>query len=101
MKFLKKYLKFFIGVAVLIFVVVVFFLAQRSGDLEGANLKKWRSADVERRITAVKILTASDENSELLVQCVDKIASLPESGEMAVKDAVSLCYTGILLKENN
>lgn len=101
MKFLKKYLKFFIGIAVLIFVVVVFFLTQRSGDLEGANLKKWRSADIERRVAAVKILVASDEHSELLVQCVDKIASLPESGEMAVKDAVSLCYTGIQLKENN
>ena len=69
MNFLKRYLKIFIGIAVLIFVVVVFFLTQRSGDLEGANLKKWRSADIERRVAAVKILVASDEHSELLVQC--------------------------------
>lgn len=101
MKFLKKYLKFFIGVAVLILAVLVFFLAQRSGDLENANLKKWRNADVDRRTAAVQILAASDEYTDLLVQCVDKIAELSESGEMAVKDAVSLCYTGVLLKENN
>lgn len=101
MKFLKNYLKFFIGIAVLIMAIVIFFIAQGVNDLESANLKKWRSADVERRIATVQILIASDEHSELLVQCVDKIASLPDSGEMAVKDAVSLCYTGIKLKENN
>lgn len=101
MTFFKKYLKFFIGIAVLLLTIVVFFIAQRSGDLEGSTLKKWRGADIERRTAAVQILVASDKHSELLVKCVDKIASLPESGEMAVKDAVSLCYTGIQLKENN
>ncbi len=101
MKFIKKYLKFFIGIAVLLLVIIVFFFAQHSGDLEGSNLKKWRSASLESRSAAVKILIASDDNNELLVQCVDKIASLPESGEMAVRDAVSLCYTGVQLKENN
>lgn len=101
MNFIKKYLKIFIGVAVLVLAVGVFFFAQQSGDLEGASLKKWRNADLARRSAAVQILVASDEYTELLVQCVDKIASLPDSSEMAVKDAVSLCYTGIQLKENN
>lgn len=31
---------------------------------------------------------------------LDKIAALPDSGEMAVRDAASLCHTGIQLKEN-
>lgn len=101
MKFLKKYLKFFIGVAVLVLAIVVFFFAMQSGDLENANLKKWRSADLSRRTTAAQILSASDQNLELLVQCVDKIASLPDSGEMAVRDAVALCYTGIQVNQNN
>lgn len=100
MHFVKKYLKFIIGIAVLIFAIIVFFLAQRSSNLESEILRNWPSASLERRQSAVKILTASDENTDLLVQCVDKIASLPESSEMAVKDAVSLCYTGLLLKEN-
>lgn len=100
MQFIKKYLKFIIGVCVLILVIVLFFMAQRSNDLESGYIKDWRAASLERRTAAVKILVASDNNSELLVQCVDKIATLPESGEMAIRDAVSLCYTGIQLKEN-
>lgn len=101
MNFIKRFLKFFIGVAVLIFVVCAFFFSMRSGDLENANLRKWRSADLERRTAAAQILVASDDNLELLVQCVDKIATLPESGEMAVRDAIALCYTGIQVNQNN
>lgn len=101
MKFWKKYLKFFIGVAVLILAIVVFFLAMRSSDLENGNLKQWRSADLARRTAAAQILSASDENLDLLVQCVDKIASLPDSGDMAIRDAMALCYTGIQVNQNN
>lgn len=101
MKLIKKYLKFIIGIAVLIMVVVVFLLLMQTSDLENGNLKKWRSADLDNRMAAAQILSASDENLELLVKCVDKIASLPESGEMAVRDAMSLCYTGMQLKANN
>lgn len=101
MKFIKKYLKFVIGIAVLVFVVVMFFFAVKNSDLENGNLKKWRSADLNRRTAAAQILAASDEDLDLLVQCVDKIATLPDSGEMAVRDAVALCYTGIQVNQNN
>ena len=100
MNFFKKYLKIFIGIAVLILAVIVFFFAQRSNDLESGTLKNWRAASTERRTAAAKILTASDQHLQLIVACVDKMATLPDSGEMAVRDAVSLCYTGIQLKEN-
>lgn len=100
MNLVKKYLKFVIGICVLILAIVVFFMTQRTSDLEGGTLKTWRAASQERRIAAVKILTASDTDSDLLVKCVDKIASLPDSGEMAIRDAVSLCYTGLQLKDN-
>lgn len=101
MNFLKRYLKFFIGVAVLILFIIVFFFAMRSSDLESGNLKQWRGADLTRRTAAAQILSASDEDVDLLVQCVDKIASLPESGNMAIRDAVALCYTGIQVNKNN
>lgn len=100
MNFIKKYLKLFIGIGVLILVIVVFFFAQQSSDLENGTLKNWVAASAERRATAVQILTASDAHKDLITQCVDKIASLPDSGEMAVRDAVSLCYTGVQLQEN-
>ncbi len=100
MKFIKKYMKILIGIAALILVFVVFVMTQRSENLETAALKKWPAASMERRLAAAKILTGSDENAELIVQCIDKIAAMPDSGEMAVRDAASLCYTGIQLKEN-
>lgn len=101
MKVIKKYLKFIIGIAVLLVVIVLFMLVMQTSDLENGDLKKWRAADLDARMAAAQILSASDENLELLVQCVDKMASLPDSGEMAVRDAMSLCYTGIQLKANN
>jgi len=100
MKICKRLLLFFIGVCVLIFAIVMFFYVQRGSDLESGTLKNWRAASVERRASAVRVLTASEAHTDLTVACVDKMATLPDSGEMAVRDAVSLCYTGIQLKEN-
>ncbi len=100
MNTIKHSLKFIIGAAALILVIVVFACTMRSGDLESGNLKMWRGASLDRRNAAARILTATDTDTELLVACVDKIATLPESGEMAVRDAMSLCYTGMQIKEN-
>ena len=101
MKFIKKYLKLIIGIAVLVFVIIVFFFAMRTSNLENASLRKWRAADLNRRMAAAQILSASDNNLELLVKCVDKIATLPDSGDMAVRDAVVLCNMGIVMNSNN
>jgi len=98
--FIKKYFKILIGVAALILVFMIFIMSQRSENLETAPLKKWPAESLERRIAAAKILAGTDDNAELIVQCIDKIATLPDSAEMAVRDAASLCYTGIQLKDN-
>ncbi len=100
MNFIKKYFKIFIGIAVLIMVVVVFFFAQSSSTLETGVLKDWRAADQDRRVAAAQILVGADKNTNLLVECIDKMATLPDSGEMAIRDAASLCHTGMQLKEN-
>ena len=100
MKFIKKYFKLFVGVCVLIMSVLVFFFAKRSETLEIGTLKDWRTAAIDRRTAAVKILTASEENIDILVACINKISSMPDSGEMAVRDAMSLCQTGVKLQQN-
>ncbi len=97
---LKTFLKIFLGVGVLVLVVVVFSVAMRSSDLENGTLKDWRAAPTDRRVAAAQMITASDSNLDVLVACVDKIASLPDSGEMAIRDALSLCDTGLQLKEH-
>lgn len=100
MNFVKKYFKLFVGIGVLILVLVVFFFAKRSNVLETGALKDWRAASIDARMSAARILVGTDTNIELLVACVDKMSQLPDSGEMAVRDAASLCQTGIKLKEN-
>ena len=100
MKFIKKYFKLFIGVCVLVMVVLVFFFAKRGETLEIGTLKDWRSASIDRRVASVQILMASEENNDILVACIDKISSLPDSSEMAVRDAISLCQTGLKLQQN-
>ncbi|MDO5012705.1 MAG: hypothetical protein Q4E56_04310 [Pseudomonadota bacterium] len=93
-------MKLFIGVAALLLVVVMFSCTMRKSNLETDNLKAWRAASLDRRAAAVRMLTATDDDTELMVACVDKMSALPDSGEMAVRDAVSLCYTGVQIKQN-
>ena len=100
MKFIKKYFKLFIGICVLVMVVLVFFFAKRGETLEIGTSKDWRSASIDRRVASVQILTASEENNDILVACIDKISTLPDSSEMAVRDAISLCQTGLKLQQN-
>ncbi len=100
MNFLKKYLKLFIGAGAIILVLIIFVFSQKANDLENDNLKSWIKAPIERRATAARLLIASDESLDLIVACVDKMASLPDSGEMAIRDAVTLCNVGVQLKSN-
>jgi hypothetical protein len=97
---LKKYIKLFIGIAAIILFAVVFFFLNKAADLESGGMKHWKTASVERRAAAVSILTGTDENSELMVRCLDKIATLPDSADMSVRDAASLCMMGVRLKDN-
>jgi hypothetical protein len=98
-KILKRYLKFAIGTAVLLVAVLVFIQTRHTTDLENGQLKDWLNATETRKTAAVRILTASDANLGLLVKCVDKMAMLPNSGEMYVRDAAELCFMGIKLQE--
>ncbi len=100
MNFIKKYFKIFIGVAVLILCGVIFFRTQQHSNLENGTLKDWVAAPVERKVAAMQIITASNETDDLLIACVDKMATLPDSAEMFIRDAASLCKTGIELKAN-
>ena len=98
--FIKKYFKILIGVAVLLLCTCLFFFVQRAADLENGNLRNWAAASGDSRIAAVKILTGADDHIDLMVACLNKMATLPDSGEMPVRDAAELCYAGIRLREN-
>ena len=98
-KFLVRSIIFVVGIGVLLLAIFVFFtLPRQDAALESAYLKDWRGATVERRVAAAKVLTASENNLELLVACVDKMATLPDSTDMPVRDAMELCFVGMQLK---
>jgi hypothetical protein len=101
MAFVRKNVLFIVGIAVLLLVGITFFATMKAeGSLEDGSLSKWRGAAESRRIAAVKILTGSEQNNEIMVACLDKMALLPESGTLKIKDAAALCLTGVLLKDN-
>ena len=98
---MKSVLKFMLGVAVLLTAFFVFFRTQQSNDLSVGNLKNWAAASADQRVTTARVVVASDDaDIDLIVACVNKMATLPNSHEMIVRDAISLCHTGIILKEN-
>ena len=97
---MKFVLKFLLGIAVLLAVFLVFFYTQRSNDLSTGTLKNWASASNDQRVAATKVAVAGDSDIDLIVACVNKMSTLPDSHEMIVRDAISLCYTGIILREN-
>ncbi|MDR2413233.1 MAG: hypothetical protein LBD50_03420 [Rickettsiales bacterium] len=100
MNAVKKPFKLFVGISALILAAVVFLFLNKSADLENGNMKHWAASSIDRRTAAVKILTGSEEHTELMTLCLNKISSLPDSADMPVKDAASLCFMGIQLKDN-
>ena len=97
---MKSLLKFALGIAVLLVVIFVFFHSQNAKNLEQDNLKHWLASSNDQRVAAVKVAVAGDGDIDLIVACVNKIASLPDSGEMDVTTAIVLCHTGNTVKEN-
>jgi hypothetical protein len=100
MNFIKTHIKFIIGILALGLVAVVFFISMKPQDLETGDLRAWMSASNSRREAAVEILTGSQENIGMMVACIDKMATLPDSGKVKVRDAASLCAVGIALRDN-
>ena len=97
---MKSVLKFVLGIAVLVSVFFIFFHTQNSKNLEKGTLKHWLSASNEQRVATAKVAVAGEGDIDLIVACVNKIASLPDSGEMDVNTAIVLCYTGNEIKDN-
>ena len=100
--FFKKNFKLIIGIAVLVLVVAIFFVAQlKSENLENGDLQKWTESSVESKVAVVQVLTEDVKNTDLIVSCVDKMSTFDDSAEFAIRDAIKLCNMGIQLRENN
>lgn len=100
MNFIKKYSKIIIGAGVLVLAIFVFALSLQSKDLSTGTLKNWAAANNDERTATVRTLIGGDENLDIIVECVGKMATLPDSEKMTIADAARLCNLGMQLKAN-
>jgi hypothetical protein len=102
MKIIKSNLKLVVGILALVLAAYVFFIAMKAqSNLEERNLRAWLSASDSSREASVEILTGTKENSDLMIACISKMASMPDSGKVKIRDAAALCSVGIELRSNN
>ena len=100
MQTFKIHFKFVIGMGVILIAAMTFFIYLRHGNLENSDLRAWPSASESRKIAAIKILSGTDQDIDVMVGCISKMAMMPESGKMKIKDAASLCAVGVALNKN-
>ena len=92
---IKLFIKASIIIAVLSVFVVLGIFVRPAHTFENARMKKWLSLDEQQRKETIERIIKDAKDQELLIQCVTKIADLPNSNEMLIRDAVAICYNGI------
>ena len=95
---LKRLFKISVACCVLILLVVLGFFVKHIYTFENSSMKKWLSLSEQQQVLTIKrVIPDFDtlENNDLLIQCITKIALLPDSENMDIRDAASLCYNGM------
>lgn len=98
---IKLFIKSSIIVSVLFVFIVLGIFIRPNFTFENSRVKKWQVLDEQQRISTLNRVIKNADNQELLFQCVDKIASLPNSNEMLIRDAIAICYSGIQTNAQN
>jgi hypothetical protein len=93
----KTFIKVSIITSVLVAFIVLGFFVRPNHSFENANMKKWSKLTPEQQIETVERIIKTSENQELLINCITKISELPDAEDMQIRDAIALCYNGILL----
>ena len=81
---------------VLIALVFLGFFVKYNHTFENANMGKWLTLSESQRVATINRVVSNPSDQELLLQCVTKIAELPDSDKMDIRDAISICYNGIM-----
>lgn len=98
-------IKLFIKASIIVIVLSVFVIlgifVRPNHTFENYRMKKWLVLNEQQRISTLNRVVKNADNQELLFKCVDKIANLPDSNEMLIRDAMALCYNGIQMNTQN
>ena len=94
----KYVIKITIVCAFLFLFVTLGFCVKHTYTFENSSIKKWLVLSEQQRVATLKrIIPDINQDKELLIQCITKIAQLPDSGTMDIRDGAALCYNGIKL----
>lgn len=94
---IKRVIKIAVATAIIFIAVILAFFVQHTHTFENSHMKKWLKITDTERIATIERIVKESENQELIIACVTKISELPDSNEMIIRDAISLCYNGIKL----
>ena len=97
---IKRFIKIIIAVAIILLAFISGIFVKYSHTFENNNMTKWLTITDSQRISTLERIVKEPENQDLIIACVNKIAELPDSNEMIIRDAISLCYNGIKLNRN-
>lgn len=92
---LKRFIKIGIAVGLLVVLIVLGVFVKSKQTFENSNTKKWLNLSPTQQIDTVHKVVSDVDDMDLLLDCVTKIANLPDSDTMDIRDAVALCYNGI------
>ncbi len=92
---IKLLIKASIIIGVLFVFIVLGLFVRPNRTFENVNMKKWLNLTSEQRALTIEHIIKDVQDKELLIKCLDKIAELPNSNEMLIKDATVICYSGI------
>lgn len=100
-KRIKRIFKISIAFGFALLLIILGFFVKHNYTFENSNMKKWLTLSEQQQISTLKRVISNLDNQELLIQCVTKIAMLPDSEEMDIGDAAVLCYNGIKINEKH
>ena len=75
--------------------LVVFAQTKPIYSLERGTLRDWPAATIKRRAIAIRLLTASTNDTTRITHCVDNLAVNSENMGMPVRDAAQYCVLGL------
>ncbi len=99
-KTVKRILKISIAATVVVVLVVLGFFVKYNYTFENASMEKWSDLTSEQQIATLNRVVSDYTDQELLLQCVSKIAQIPDSEKMDIRDAIVICYNGIKIAQD-
>lgn len=94
---IKTFIKLSVAFGLVVLFVFLGFFVKHKRSFENSDMGKWTTLSDVQRIETLQKIIPNIEDQDLLLACMDKIATLPESSNMIIQSAASLCHNGIKL----